>query len=129
MSYNGYSVKIGNVTIPNSAIVPGSYSLTSELRVKKKTTTSTGLTKIKYYNNAGPLHVIKFTIKPGTASEQAVIRAALASKTSKSVTYFNDDTGSYSSGTFWIKDVTWTHSYENNSEVFYDKVTVTLSEY
>lgn len=129
MSYNGYSVKIGDVTIPSSAILPGSYSMTSELRVKKKTTTGTGLTKIKYYNNTNPLHTIKFTIKPGTASEQATIRSALADKTSKTVTYYNDETGSYSTGTFWIKDVTWTHSYENSSSVYYDKVTVTLNEY
>lgn len=128
MSYQGYSIKIGGVTIPNRCIVPGSFSLTSELRVKKKYTSGTGLTKYKYYNN-GPLHTIKFTIKPGTEAEQATIRSALANKTERSVTYWNDDTGAYSTGTFLIKDVTWTHSYENGQKVFYDKTTVTLIEY
>lgn len=127
MSYQGYSIKIGGVTIPNRAIVPGTYSMTSELRVKKKYSSGTGVTKIKYYNN-GPMHTIKFTIKPGTEAEQATIRAVLADKTERSVTYWDDDTATYKTGTFWIKDVTWTHSYEAN-KVYYDKTVVTLVEY
>lgn len=128
MSYNGYSIKIGGVTIPNRAIVPGSFSLTAEMRVKKKYQSGTGITKIKYYS-ANPMHTIKFTLKPGTAAEQATIRSALANKTERSVTYWDDDTGTYKTGNFWIKDVTWTHSFENTNSVYYDKTTVTLVEY
>lgn len=129
MSYQGYSVKINGVTIPDQALVPKSYSLTDELRIKKKYSSGTGETKLKLYSNRGPIHTIKFAVKPGTESEYATIRRALAQKQNISVTYFDDGTGDYATGRFWLKLVTWGHAYENGSKVYYDKMVVTLVEY
>ncbi len=126
-TYQGYNLKINGIVIPNSMIVPGSYTHVAEKRIRSDRTDANGIHRFKYHKT--PRNKIAFTIKEGTKEEYDTVRPALENKNNVPVKFWSEDDNDYMTGTFEMKAPSWQHKFENESTFYYAETTIELEEH
>jgi len=137
--FAGYLIKFGSVQLPNSYLLADGWEATPNQRMEidayrdakmllHRETSSNFKTKIK-------LNIRELTLTERIALNNVIGLATLpsADKTQRrvSVTYWNDETLAYSTGTFYMPDITYVaHTVdEENNEIEYNPFSITLVEY
>ncbi|MCH5298007.1 MAG: hypothetical protein J1E85_10120 [Ruminococcus sp.] len=131
-NYNGYLLKFGDTIMPNKYFLE--YSSTPNQRMESdaqtdqlgalhRTTLPHHRTSIKFSTHILSLdEKIKF---------QNIINNAITNSLQRkvSVTYWNDETNSYKSGSFYIPDIEFQVIDANATNIEYNPITVELIEY
>ncbi len=125
--YNGYNVKVNNIVIPNSCMVVGSYVHTPRKRIRSERKDANGINHYKYFPTLQ--HYISFKIKAGTKAEYDTLRTALGTRNNAPVTFYDEDSDSYISGTFEMTAPDWGHSYSDNLKFYYAETPIELIEH
>ncbi len=131
-NYQGYLLKFGNTIMPNPYF--SEYSSTPNQRMESdaqrdqfgdlhRTTLAHNKTLIKFST-----HILNLEEK---ISFQNIINNAITNSLQRrvSVTYWNDETNSYSTGSFYIPDIEFQIMDADSSTVMYNPITVELIEY
>jgi hypothetical protein len=134
MAYEGYLIAFGGYILPNSYLIQKGYSTTPNQR--------TELSATRDNNNylcrvTSPNH--KTTIKLTTGvlhlSDKLAIQSIMAKglvnevERKYSVTYYNDETDSYSTGFFYMPDVTYPVIDTLGNDIIYSSISFELIEY
>lgn len=127
MSYLGYRVKIGNDIIPDTMISRGSYSAKTEERMVASWEDSTMVTHQAYSTTTRT--TINFTIRERTMSEQATLAPILSARKNLSVTYWDDLSASYKSGSFYMNNPSISDTFADANGIEYGATQITLTEY
>ena len=126
MSYAGYRVKIGSTVIKNTMIAPESYSVVKEERVIY---TWKDANQIEHRDMADTLKTkITFSIRERKMDEQTSIASIFANLKNLTVEYWDDITGDYATGTFYM-DAPSIQSVRFGAELLYRETPITLTEY
>lgn len=127
MGYNGYRLKINNLTLPENFIGLGSYSMTTEDRVIDQWTDANLTDHVATIGTKK--HVIKFALRQHNSDEHATFLQYVSSTKGVTVQYFDDETNDYVTGSFHIEGITFPHKTVRSGMIWYDEVDVTLEEY
>lgn len=127
MAISDYRVKINNIKVPNTYISRGTYSLERPLRIAETYEDASGIKHEITF--ASKKTKIKFTLREHSSDEHNSFAALLATVQNVSVSYWDDQTNSYLSGTFRIKDFTWSHMNIIGSSIEYGPTSIELEEY
>lgn len=125
-TYLGYNLKIDGVTVPNAAIVPGSYIQTPEKRIRSERTDANGIHHFKYHNSLR--HKITFTLKKRTKAEHDSIKAAFAFRNGVTVKFWSEDDDDYLTGTFEMDAPAWGHQCDGVT-FYYSETPIVLTEH
>lgn len=137
--YQGWLIKFGNVVLPNSFLLADGWESTPNQRVEidayrdanvllHRETSANFKTKIK-------LNIRETTLPEREALKNVIGLAALPSEDRKQrrvmVTYWNDETLEYTTGTFYIADTTYTihRTDDTKMDLEYNAFTLSLTEY
>jgi len=134
MAYSGYLLQFGNMLLPNKYIAQNTYSVTPNQRTELSA----------YRDNNNSLHratssnfktKITFSTTPLELTDKQTIQAIIANGMTDSterkvlVTYWNDETNSYSVGEFYIPDITFNVIDTIGDSIYYGPISYTLIEY
>lgn len=131
-SYSGYLLKFGSNILPNNYIL--SYSATPLQRTESSAyrDANNNLHRTTLPNHKSKIelstHIMTLDEK---ITFQSYINLAMVNTAQRkvTVTYWNDETNSYSTGSFYIPDITYTVRDADTNTIMYDPITVTLVEY
>lgn len=126
MSYGGYRLQIGNDKIWSEIVEPGSYTATPTTRFVRKWVDAN---QIEHHDAVGTKMVIQFSIRVRTMSEQDTIKAMFATKENLSVTYWDDTTSTYQTGTFYMDDMSFNNINSQAQSILYNATPIKLTEY
>lgn len=138
-NFEGWLIKFGTVTLPNSFLLADGWESTPNQRLEldayrdanallHRETADSFKTKIT-------LNIREMTLSERIAFNNVVGLATLSYNDRKqrrvSITYWNDETLEYSSGVFYMPDTDYSiHTVdENNKDMEYNSFTVELIEY
>ena len=127
MSYDGHRITIGDTPIPNSLIQPGTYKRKPAKKIVKEWKDANGTIHqdiLQSYRNE-----ITFSIRVRTLDEQLSIASIFASQENLSVTYFDDVSGTYVTGTFFMDEVEFSHLNTKTNGILYNATQIHLTEY
>lgn len=131
-NYKGYLLKFGNTIMPNNYF--SEYSSTPNQRMESDS----------QRDQLGDLHratlphcktSISFSTHILSLDEkinfQNIINSAMTNSLQRrvSVTYWNDETNTYCSGSFYIPDIEFQAMDANSTTIMYNPITVELIEY
>nr|DAG25717.1 MAG TPA: hypothetical protein [Caudoviricetes sp.]DAO54796.1 MAG TPA: hypothetical protein [Caudoviricetes sp.] len=137
--FNGWLIKFGDVTLPNSFLLADGWESTPNQRVEidayrdanillHRETSPNFKTKLK-------LNIREMNLEERMAFDNAIGLATLPTteKNQRRVrcTYWNDETLEYATGAFYMSDTTYTiHTLsEDEKDIEYNEFTLTLTEY
>ena len=125
-AYLGYRVIIDGTAIPENMMVRGSYGATPTERVIY---TWTDANQVRH-NDISPVPrmEIGFSIRRRTLAEHETIMAAFSSLNNKAVTYWDDKSCTYKTGTFKI-DAPQFVSYVEFDALYYMPTAIHMTEY
>lgn len=138
-NFLGWLIKFGEVELPNSFILADGWESTPNQRVEldayrdanvllHRETAENSKTKMK-------LNIREMTLVERIAFDKVIGLSELPNPDKKQrrvyVTYWNDETLTYTSGIFYISDTTYTIHYvdEENNDIEYNSFSITLVEY
>lgn len=138
-NFQGWLIKFGDVQLPNSFLLADGWESTPNQRIEidayrdanvllHRETSSNFKTKMK-------LNIKELTLEERIAFDNVIGLATLSSTDKKerrvSVTYWNDEILNYTSGVFYMTDVTYViHRVdEENNDIEYNPYSITLTEY
>lgn len=126
MSYLGYRLIINSTRIDNDLIQKGTYSFTKEKRVAGSFKDAA----LVEHQQIIPDRKVKisFAIRERNLTEQDSIKGIFSVQENVPVTYWDDFTCSYSSGTFFMNAPVINHR-NTIGGINYDATTITLTEY
>ena len=120
MAFNGYFIKKDGVKFPNAYIAEGGYSVNPNRRTDKDS----------YVNGRGELVRSMYPIKRSTLklslisgltdSEVSTIQSFFPNRDSVTLEYWNKESNSYKTATFYIPDITFVIDYldESNQPIY-----------
>lgn len=136
-NYLGYQLMIEELTLPylqgtdTNIIVNGTFAVTKERRVANEWTDANGHLHRELYEDART--IIRFTIKERTAEQHALLRPLLEinpyDDTPLLVTYWDDESGEYKVGEFYLDNVEAVTSIATQDDIYYGALNITLTEY
>lgn len=127
MSYLGYRIKIGNTIIPNNLIHPNSWNYTPTKKIIKQWEDANGT--IHQDIRIIPRVEIKFSIRIRTLADHEEIASVFATQENLTVTYWDDVTCAYKTGTFFMDAPSFTHINTSTEQILYDATEIHLTEY
>lgn len=136
MAYSGYLLKVGGTNVPLDTIKYETYKITPNQRIDFNSTRSTD----GYLHRNAVSHTaskIEYETPPMDSVKQAnlmtIFRNAWTSERERkcTVTYFDPETDSYQSGTFYMPDIQWIiRNVDNNRNVVnYNQCRIAFIEY
>ena len=126
MSYAQYRVKIGTTVIKNTMIGPDSYQITKNERV---ISTWKDANQVEHREMADELKTsISFTIRERSMADHQTIAPIFATLKNLSVEYWDDITGDYATGTFYMDPPT-IQTRRHGASLLYMETQVNLTEY
>lgn len=132
-NYQGYLLKFGNTVIPNSYFIEYSSTPNQRLDSEEDNTDNTG--KLRRFVLKHTRSRIAFTVRSLTLSEKIAFQNLIGSGITNSrerkatVTYWNDESNSYSQGEFYIPDITFTVDDADSNTIRYQPFNYELIEY
>lgn len=127
MSYLGYRIKIGDTIIPNNLIHPSSWRYTPTKKIIKQWEDANGT--IHQDIRTIPRAEITFSIRVRTLDEHETIASVFATQESLTITYWDDVTCTYKTGTFFMDAPSFTHISTSTERILYDATEIHLTEY
>lgn len=138
-NFQGWLIKFGDVQLPNSFLVADGWESTPNQRLEldayrdanvllHRETASNHKTKIK-------LNIRELTLEERIALDNVIGLATLPITDEKQrrfmVTYWNDETLDYTTGIFYVPDITYVIHLldEENKDIEYNPFSMTLIEY
>ena len=125
MSYSGYRLKIGSTIFKNKWMAPDSFSVQKSPRIVG---TWKDADQIEHREICGTKREISFAIRERDAADQAMIAALLGTRENLSVTYWDDISATYETGTFYMT-VSQIGSRMFGASLLYDVTQIKLTEY
>ena len=126
LTYAGYRLIIGGVTVSNDLIQKGSYSFVKQKRIATTFQDSVLTEHQQVLPNRKV--VISFSLRERNLAEQDSIKGIFDTQDNISVTYWDDYTCSYQTGTFYMTPPQITHR-NTVGGINYSSTPVTLTEY
>jgi len=126
MSYAGYRIIINNITVPNSMIQKGTWVFNPKDRIVATWKDGNQTEHRRILPNAKT--EISFSIKVRTEEEQATINSIFAQKENIPVTFYNDFTGDYDTGLFFMDTPQISHK-DTIDGIRYNATPVHLTQY
>lgn len=134
MAYEGYLIAFGGYILPNSYLIQKGYSTIPNQRTELSATRDNNnyLSRVTSPNHKT---TIKLTTGVLHLSEKLAIQSIMAkglineTERKYSVTYYNDETNSYSTGYFYMPDVTYSVIDTLGNDIIYSSVSFELIEY
>ena len=132
MAYNGYLIKIGNYTVPMSAMIAQTYKVTYAVLDLDSYRDANG---ILHRNALRKVPTVSVTLNPMNSSQIQTIFTAIRSRYTNaterkvSASVYIPETDSYYDGNFYIPDTEFTIDKIIGGTVFYDPVTLQLIGY
>ena len=127
MSYQGYRLKINNITVPENHIGRGSYNLHVEDRIIDEWTDGD---RINHVSSIGSKrHTITFSLRQHASDEHATFLSYVAQTKNIPVQYYDDMTDTYKTGSFHIEGIDFAHQTVRSGMIWYDDTPVILEEY
>lgn len=124
--YEGYRIKINGITVSNLMIAKGSYLLKKADRIIDSWNDADDVEHVVAMQNKRV--TITFRLRKHKLSEHAAF-ASLTAKTLKvPVEYYDDQAQSYISGTFRMKEVTFSHDNAAGNSINYSETEIQLTE-
>lgn len=127
MSYSGYRVKIGNTIINNNMIAPGTFSYKKEKRLIRTWTDANGVEHFDYFST--PKVSISFSVRERNLIDHESICSIFVIQENLAVTYWDDYTCTYLTGTFHMKEPSITHKKGYGADIQYNATQISLEEY
>lgn len=138
-NFQGWLIKFGEVQLPNSFLLADGWESTPNQRLEidayrdanaflHRETSANFKTKMK-------LNIRDMTLEERIAFDNVINLASLPAEDNRqrrvAVTYWNDETLAYKSGTFYMTDTTYViHRVDDaNNNLEYNAFTITLTEY
>ena len=127
MAYEGYRIKINNISISDGMIAKESYLFRRNTRVVDSYYDSTGV--LVEEKSAHKTVVIQFTVRERSISEHASIMSALAIRDKVPVEYWDDETATYQTAVCKIHDIDIAHANTHGKTIRYADMPITIEEY
>lgn len=127
MAYAGYRIKINGEIFPNIYMARGSYNMTKNPRLCESYVDALGVSHDVFYPTAKA--IINFSIKPHSTDEHHLLREYFNERENVSVEYFDDNSETYLTGTFKVKNFTWKDDNATSGSVDYSATDIQLEEY
>lgn len=127
MSYLGYRITIGETNITNDLIQKGSWKYSPVKKIIKEWEDANGT--IHQDIRTLPRVEISFSIRVRTLTEQESLASLFATQENLSVTYWDDITCTYKTGTFFMNAPTFNHLNTATGQILYDATEIHLTEY
>lgn len=96
---------------------------------KRKTKSLTDGNGVEHIANIRERTEIKFQIDEHRMSDHETIIAFFQESEDVHVEYLNDHTGTYEVGVFHIDEIQWQHKKTFDSDIWYEKTQITMTEY
>lgn len=125
MSYGGYRLMIGSTTVKNKWMAPNSYHVQKKPRVVG---TWKDADQVEHRELCGTKCEITFSLRERSATDQATMATILTTLENLSVTYWNDISATYETGTFYM-DAPNISSRMYGDSLIYDATQIKLTEY
>lgn len=126
MSYNGYRIIINGVTVWNSLISKGTYQAVPQKRIAASWEDANLISHEEVLSNRKM--DISFALRERSLEEQESIRGIFALEENIPVTYWNDKTCEYKTGTFKMEAQKFQHR-NTIGGINYNPTTIHLIEY
>lgn len=134
MAYEGYLIAFNGHILPNSYLIQNGYTTIPNQRTELSATRDN---TNHLFRVTSPNHktTIKFTTGILHLSDKLAIQSIMArglvneDERKYSVTYYNDETNSYSTGFFYMPDVTYSVKDTWNNDIIYNSVSFEFIEY
>lgn len=127
MAYAGYRVIIDGNTLPEGYVWKGTYKLSKEDRIFDEFEDGYGIKQIKTIGTKRT--VINLSLRRHTSDEHSYFIPFTTKTQNIPVTYYDDHTDSYKSGTFHMNKVQFQHENSQNSKLMYGPTPIVLEEY
>ena len=125
--YQGYRIKINGIKVNNTMIARGTYSISTTGRVIDSWEDAD---KIKHEVLAKKRKTtISFELREHKSSEHAEFIRMVEKTENVPVEFYDDKTDSYTSGTFKMDTVEFSHKNATKTEITYNTTKVALEEY
>ena len=124
MAYLGYRLKIDGTILKNRDIAKGTFTLGKNPRVAKEWKDIQGIKHKTFFPTDKT--VISFSIREHLASDHSSLAAYFASR-DITVEFYDDNSETYITKDFEVKDFNWSHS--NTNPLFYNVTPITLEEW
>lgn len=126
MTYNGYRLIINGITIYNSLISKGTYQATPQKRIVAKWEDANLIEHEEVLSNRKM--DISFALRERSLDEQDSIKGIFATEENVPVTYWDDRTCAYKTGTFKMEASKFSHR-NTIGGINYNPTTIHLVEY
>lgn len=126
MDYDNKRVIIDGNIVPNSMIAKGTYSFTKQRRKAGSYTNAMGLDYVNYYNARKA--IIEFSLRERSLEEQKSIANLFQLGNTVNVTYWDDYTCTYATGTFYMNTPVISHLSVSNNDIQYATTQIKLEE-
>lgn len=127
MSYEGYRLRINNITVPENHIGRGTYSLRAEDRIIDEWTDGDMIDHVSTIGSKR--HTISFALRQHASDEHAAFLAYTTLTKNVPVRYYDDNTDTYQTGNFHIEGVDFVHQTVRSGMIWYDDTNIILEEY
>ncbi len=138
-NFQGWLIKFGNVILPNSFLLADGWESTPNQRLEldayRDAFAYLHRETADNFKTTMTLNIREMTLSERIAFDNVIGLATLPASDKKqrkvAVTYWNDETLTYSSGEFYITDTTYSihHVDDENKELEYNSFSLTLTEY
>lgn len=126
MSYNNYRLIINGITITNNLVQKGSYSATPQKRVVG---TWKDANQIEHQDILPTRKMdIKFALRQRNLTDQELFKSIFANQENIPVTYWDDASCTYKTGTFYMNAPNFSH-LNTIGGINYDGTEIHLVEY
>lgn len=126
--FDGWLIKVNGTIFPNNLIFYSSYN-----------STPNQVTDLDAYTDEnGELHrnplphtssKIEFETKPMWLPQKKKIQQLIPTRTVLNVDYWNDEENEYSSGKFYVPDISYPIMWVQYESILYDKIRIAFIEY
>ena len=127
MAYQGYLVKVG-IHIVDKYMAHGSYSSTPNMEMDLASyRDANGDLKRNILNHKKT--TFEFTTPYLRLADKQALQAMLPSRTKLTVTYWNDETNTYTTGDFYIPNVKYEVYSQSNTDILYKPINFQFIQY
>lgn len=127
MSYDGHRITIGEIDITNDWIAPGTFNITPTKRIIDSWTDA-DLVEHQDILETRKM-VIEFSIRERTLADQLTIAEIFSEQEDISVSYYDDISGTYKNGTFYMDAPKFSHLNTKTGQILYAATPIKLTEY
>lgn len=138
-NFEGWLIKFGDAQLPNSFLLGDGWESTPNQRLDTDAFRDAAALLHREvaddYKTKLKLNIREMNLEERMAFDNVIGLATLSVSDRKQrkvrITYWNDETLEYTSGVFYMPDITYTHHYidEENKDIEYNPFSVTLIEY